>query len=534
MENALKQPMAAGGLESAPETARASMELPKNISAMLPRNRKLLLGIVAGLMVLGFTTLLMWSGQPDYRPLYANLNETDAAQVLEFLQKEHVPYRLDGPGTIMVPADRVYATRIKLAGQEITPNNGMGFELFDKKDSFGLSDFTRKVNYQRALQGELARTIQVLPGVAAARVHLVMAKESAFVQKERKASASVMLQLVGGKRLPRETIIAVQNLVAASVPNLSMEAVTVVDSAGNLLSKEQNGEQIGMNAGQSLSEYQNQMERRMEGRLTSMLEQIVGPGQAVVRVTTDIDRQQLEQQREIYNPDEQVIRSQQTTEESRQSGADLAMGVPGVSSNNPANATKDKNGQNDSASRVEKTTNYEISKVTEHSVTPFGTVKKVSVAVIVGGSYKEVDGNQVFQPRSQAQLDSLKSLVEHAVGYSEDRGDVVDVQSMPLVDIGSGSDLQAMEKAESQAFILDLVRYGIAALAVILIGWFLLRPMAQRLISQRHQEPAPNPYLQHALTAETTSEVPAIEQAKYLAVTDPEGAARVLRDWVKE
>ncbi|MDQ6996649.1 MAG: flagellar basal-body MS-ring/collar protein FliF, partial [Mariprofundus sp.] len=236
----------------------ATIQIPQ----LLVKYRKLMLFAAASLMLIGFISLVLWSSEKPYRAIYAGMAEKDAAAVVEMLQKQHIPYRLEGGGTVMVPEDQVYQVRLELAGKGMTPAGNIGFEIFDKSNEFGLSDFTRKINLQRALQGELSRTIEVMPQVTAARVHLVMPKESAFAERDRKATASVMLQLAGSRHMAKKSVLAIQNLVAASVPEMSLDDVTIVDASGTLLSS--NEKEAPMSEGQTMQEYRAKLEQRLE------------------------------------------------------------------------------------------------------------------------------------------------------------------------------------------------------------------------------------------------------------------------------
>lgn len=524
-------------------TTGRSAQGPK-FATFVPKNRALILAAAGMLVMIGFISLVWWSARPEYRMLYGSMDEKQAAQVAQSLQKQHIPYRLTGDNAIMVPADQLYSARLKLAQAGVTPSNGVGFELFDKADTFGLSDFAQKVNYQRALQGELARTIEVLPQVSAARVHLVLPKDSAFVETQKQASASVMVQLSGGQHMPQGTVHAIQNLVASSVPELKAKAVTVVDSAGELLSSDKENSS-SMNAGRTIQDAQTRMERRMEARLTGMLEQVVGVGQAVVRVTAALNREQVDQQRRTYNPDDEAIRSQRENTESHTSGSQVAAGVPGIASNTPGatpSANKKAQGPTEKATHTERVTNYEISSLTEHRIVPSGSIKRLSVAVIVGGHLKKVNGKEVFTPRSKQELKSIGSLVRNAVGYNEDRGDTVDVQSMPLVDIHSSADSAALADASRKAFYLHVASYALAGLALMLIAWFILRPLANFLMTTR-SAPSADP-LQEAgeAMASAASAVPQAQQrhlefqstAKEMVAGDPERAARLIQQWTRQ
>ena len=511
----------------------------------LMSNRRILLFIAGSLMLVGFLGLMLWSSEAPYRAVHSGMSEKDAAAVIEVLQKEHIPYKLEGSGTVLVPANLVYSTRLKLASQDTMPGSGSGFEIFDRSNEFGISDFTQKINLQRALQGELARTIEVLPQVSAARVHLVMPKESAFADRDRHATASVMLQLIGHKRMSKSAVEAIQNLVSGSVPELEKMAVTVVDSSGNLLSAKNDEQPAG--EGESMQLYQSALEKRMEGRLTTMLEQIVGAGQVVVRVSAKVNREYVEQNSQRYNPDEQVLRSQKINEEKRTSSQSVASGVPGVASNTPGNnpavlsdgsvASGDasNNQSGEQASRSEQTNNYEISSTTEHRIIPFGNLEKLSVAVIVGGDFNVAEnGDKTFVPRSKAELKSLQTLVKGAVGFDEDRGDTVELQSMPLLDISSSPDTEALQALENKEFYLEVGRYSLVALALILLAWFLLRPLAQRISSEKSDNSDENRQVPGypALSEEASQRLEQMTRAREAVINNPERASKVLREWV--
>lgn len=533
-------PVAAGMADD----AAAGAPVTSRMMTLLLKHRRWLLFIAGSLMLTAFISMVMWSSKTPYQPVYAGMDSKDAAAIVDYLQKEHIPYRLQGEGTVLVPADRVYAIRLKLAGQDITPGGAMGFELFDKKGEFGISDFMQKVNYQRALQGELARTIEVMPRIAAARVQLVLPKDSAFADRDRKASASVMLKLAGSQRLTKQNVMAIQNLVAASVQGLDTGSVTVVDASGNLLSN--SGDQASGNAGQTLQDVQTRMERRMEARLTGMLDQVVGAGQSVVRVTADIGRQVIERNSKRFNPDEQVIRSQKETTESRKSTDASPVGVPGIASNtpgaNPATANKGKTSTNTSprenANRSERTTNYEISSTTEHRIIPSGGIKKISVAAIVGGAFTKPGDVSTFKPRSKQELKTLKGLIEHAIGFNGDRGDSVEIQSMPLMDISSHGNSDAMETVENKAFYINIARYGLAGLALLLLAWFVLRPLSRRIVSAgekdiRTENKAPALQSLPAMPPAAYGRLTSLEHARKAIIGEPERASKVVNEWIE-
>jgi len=541
MDDALTPRTSEGTTPSPIEASAGAGAVGGGLPQMLIKYRRLMLFAAASLMLAGFIGLILWTSAKPYQAVYAGMSEQDAAAVVKLLQKEHIPYRLKGGGIVTVPANEVYQVRMKLAGQGITPGGATGYEIFDKSDEFGLSDFTRRVNLQRAMQGELARTIEVMPRVSAARVQLVMPKESAFAERDRKATASVMLQLSGNQNLPKSAVLAIQNLVAASVPSLDIAGVTVVDASGALLSSSE--KDTPSSEGQTLQQYQSKLEQRLEQRITGMLAKIVGAGQAVVRVSADIDREFIDQQNTRYNPDEQVLRSKKSVLESNTSSSDGAIGVPGLASNtpggNPATAKKAATAPSqpeNTARHSEDVSNYEISTTREHRVVPFGTIKKLSAAVIVGGHVKtDSKGKQTFTPRSPAELAEIQQLVEHAMGYNEDRGDSVSVQSMPLIDISSHSDSTALDKAESRVFYMQVARYGVAGLALILLAWFVLRPLAKRIQeSASHDAATDKPALPapHQMSDITYTRLANMEQVKQRIAQQPERANKVMREWV--
>ncbi|MFQ5355106.1 MAG: flagellar basal-body MS-ring/collar protein FliF [Mariprofundaceae bacterium] len=509
------------------------------IPGVMQKNKLLLLGVASGLVLLGFIWLLLWVAEPPFRPILSGISEKEAASIIELLQKEKIPYKLEGASTVLVPADQVYALRLKLAGEDLIPGKGNGFELFDSGSQFGVSDFVQKINLQRAMQGELARTIEVLPMVTAARVHLVMPKESPFIKQQRETSASVMLQLGGGGRLPKSSVLAIQNLVSAAVPNLERDAVTIVDSSGNLLSSSE--EDTGMDAGQTQQEYQTNLERRLEDRLTGMLEQVVGAGHAIVRVTANINREHVEQQNQRYNPDEMVLRSEQSVDERSAARDAQAKGIPGVASNTPGKEDKQTGQPREESVHSESIKNYEISSISEKRTIPFGEINRLSVAVIVGGSFKEENGESVFVPKSQAELASIQKLVEGAMGFNEDRGDTVEVQSMALIDISSSEDLEALKGAEDKAFYLKLTRYVVAGLALLLLAWFVLRPLSRQLTAKNPTPENTSPGVQAAAPGASTPALPASAEhidlyntARELVLEDTDMATRIIRQWTYE
>jgi flagellar M-ring protein FliF len=346
-----------------------------------------------------------------------------------------------------------------------------------------------------------------------------------------------MLKLTGNKKLSQQSVGAIQNLVASAVAELDRSNVTIVDASGNMLSAMDEQQPAG--EGQGMLDYQAKLEQGYEVRLTSMLEQIVGSGQAIVRVTTAINREYVESNAKIYNPDEQVLRSSKTVKESRKAVDGVAMGVPGMTSNNPDSVNPDgslatQNPPSEEATRNENTANYEISSRTEHRIVPFGTIEKVSIAVIVGGSYKEGEsGDKTFVPRSDEELRSIKTLVQNAIGFNEDRGDTVEVQSMSLMDLSSAAAVD-MEGVVDKTIYLELMRYGLAMLALILIAFFIMKPLAKRISESKTEELNALGLDANGLsTAGAESEhVAQMNKARSAVLNNPDRASRVVNEWV--
>ena len=509
-----------------------------DIQNVMVRNRRTILFVAAALMFAGFIALMLWSSETPYRTVYSGMDEKDAAAVVELLQKEKIPYQLQGGGTVLVPENQIYAVRLKLASENMMPGNGEGYELFDKSNEFGISDFTQKINLQRAMQVELSRTIEVLPVVSAARVHLVLPKESAFAERERHASASVMLKLTGNKKMSHQSVNAIQNLVASAVPELDTESVTVVDASGNMLSSSEANQPAG--EGQGMMDYQSKLEKDYEIRLTSMLEQVVGAGQAVVRVTANINREFVESNAKIYNPDEQVLRSSKSIEEQRKAVDSTPMGVPGMASNNPDNivnadgSVATQQSPSEQASRNENVMNYEVSSKTEHRVTPFGTLEKLSIAVIVGDLVSQNEaGEVVHTARTKDNLKTLEQLVAGAVGFNEDRGDSIEIHSMPLLDLSGSSDV-VMDGMMDTALYFEIARYGIAVLVLLLLAWFVMRPMAKRIQTIETKEQDVLPVDMQGFTAGNieSEHVQQMTKARQAVMNNPDRASRVVNEWV--
>ncbi|MCD6582644.1 MAG: flagellar M-ring protein FliF [Desulfuromusa sp.] len=439
--------------------------------------RKLSLVGAAVVSALLFSLIIMQSQVADYSLLFANMPSRDAASVIDWLKGHKIPYRLeDGGRDIMIPADEVYEARIVLAGSGLS-EGGVGFEIFDKQ-SFGMTDFAQKVNYRRALQGELMRTITSLAPVEAARVHLALPEKRLFREQQQPATASVIIKLSSGRSLKESQLQGIVHLVAGSIEGLDAENVTVVDSSGKVLSKSSSDEMAGpMTPG--MLNYQQTMERRLEIRAQSMLDRALGAGNSLVRVNAEVDFDQRERVEEALDPKGAVIVSEQASTE--EGGSETSSGVPGVVSNlNGGGATTT---SSTPASRSEETVNYELSKVVSKTVQSVGTLKALSVSVLVadrvtpGGEGAEPTST----PRGTEELQEIEQMVRSALGINDTRGDLISVVSMPFESGFSDEPLPQPSLIDKIYPFMPIIKYSLLAIASLLAYLLFLKPLMRTL-----------------------------------------------------
>lgn len=528
----------------------------------LSRRQRILVGVlgVGSLVLLGL--FAMWAGRPNYATAYTGLSEKDAADVVKVLQDLGVPYRLtDGGTAIQVPAQDVYRVRLEVARQGLPRGGSVGFELFDQGGigNLGMTEFTQRVNYQRALEGELARTITAMEGVEQARVHLVLPEKRLFAQQQEKPTASVMLVLRPGARLSEEQIWAIGNLVASSVEGLEPEQVTIVDTHGRVLAEggvKRTGESSRMRLSLAQISAEREVELELESRLQRMLDTALGPNKAVVRVSADLDWSQIETTREQYEPQggsrTGVIRSFRQTIEST-GGITVTGGVPGVDANvlpiyQPVITGTEQAG----LVRNDTVVNYEISKTVMRTVNAPGDIKRLSVAVLL-------DSND---PNLIAQQPAIEQMVRAAIGYNGERGDSVTVDFLPFSN-ELAEQAQALEEVQRRALYMNLARIGLAVLGLLLLLFFLRRffyRLEERVFVtvERPEMPqleapaeAPAGVTAEALTAEPGSLLDLLEEGEVftpldledirrrkrmvaLAQENPEAVARVIQRWLAE
>lgn len=414
----------------------------------------------------------------DYAVLYSDLELEDAKQIVSRLEAANVKYRLTKNGTeVMVPQDQVNKMRVDTAELALaSKGSNVGYEIFDNTDALGSTNFVQNVNLIRALEGELARTIRSVDNIKSARVHLVLPKREMFSREEQPPSASVVVKTAKGK-LDLKEIQSIQKLVAAAVPKLEVKNVAIVDSAGNLLTNNYDDEQTLNNA--TNESLRLDQERKMAKNIEALLEKTVGPGKAQAQVNIEMDFDQVVTNEEIYDPDSQVVRSQATVTEE---GVSNSGEQPVTVAQNIPNGDTVTTGSNilNQNSKTEETINYEISKVVRNKIKNTGTVKRLTVAVMVDGVYdKDAEGKNVYRDRTPEEMEQLTALVKSAVGYDANRGDVVEVENMKFVSIAENID------AASEILIFgftkdELIRIaeglGVAIVAILVI-LLVIRPL---------------------------------------------------------
>ncbi len=457
--------------------------LVDTVKGMNRAGAMVLLGL-AGLLIVGFIVMALRITTASMAPLYTDLTLEDSSRIIAELEKTATPYELQGNGsTIMVPSDRVLRLRMNMAGMGI-PSAGsvVGYEIFDRSETLGSSNFVMNVNMMRALEGELSRTISSINDVDNARVHLVMPRREIFTREKDQPSASVTIKMRGGKTLDNTEVVSITHLVASAVPGLNASRVTVVDSHGRLLARG-DGDTAEAAAGQA-AEQRIAYEARVQEKLEELVEKVIGAGKVRVQVSADMNFDRLTTNTVKYDPDGQVARSVQSNSERENSQDKTAKENVSVANNLPA-AAPSADGGNTSSNLTEhsnETTNFEISKTEQSLVSQGGDIKKLSVAVLVDGTYPDGD-NTKYTARTEEELKQIRSLVESAVGYDEKRGDKLEVVNMRFTqetfNVGEESIFQKF-KFEAQSIIQTLIIAVVAILAILLV----LRPAVSQLIKQ--------------------------------------------------
>jgi flagellar M-ring protein FliF len=519
----------------------------------------LLIGLAAA--IAGGVGIALWSQGPTYSLLFGNLSDADTAQLTQSLDQSGIPYKLER-GAVMVPAERVDEARLNLAAKGLPASSD--YSLLSKGGGFGVSQFMENANYQRALEGELARTVSSLRAVEGARVHLAVPQQSAFVRDRRPVSASVFLQLRNGARLDREQVDAIVNLVASSIPELAAEHVTVIDSQGRLLSSpEKNTESAAHEAQLELA---RTMENEYASRIVQLLTPLLGPERVRASVVATLESATTEEAREQYRPESQVVRSEQTSEDISRNGAGPG-GVPGALTNQPpqggtalppgakpAGATgaavaAAATTEPDNSSK-QSTRNYEIDRTVAYTRTPAGRLQRLSVAVVIDDlRTTDAEGKVTQTPLTEEQIARINTLVRDAVGFNEQRGDRVSVVNQSF--LPETSTVPAIEATPiwQNPMIHNIVKLVAGVLILLLLLLFVVRPLIKNIagplrasIENAGRQPMPgqgDPAAggAAALAVRPTSAIAyeqQIAQARSMVAKDPARVAQVVKDWVQK
>ncbi|WP_028574043.1 flagellar basal-body MS-ring/collar protein FliF [Desulfonatronovibrio hydrogenovorans] len=388
--------------------------------------QKILMAGLGASVILTFILLMFFLARPDYQVLYANLHTEDASRVMNILDREGSRYRLtDGGTTVMVPKDDVHRLRLVVAGEGVLHGSGIGFELFDES-RIGQTDFVQRINYQRALQGELSRTIAEFEEVEQARVHLVLPSRSLFIEEQTPPSASIVLQLRSGRTLDSRQVQSIVNLITTGVEGMDPDRVTISDTRGRVLYQPRADTLEGLSSTQL--EYQLAFQQNLERRIEHMLTPITGPGRVIAKVNADLDFNRRTIRKELFDPDSSVVRSEQRSEEQSRGETHMEAGVPeapfhGDGYTGPATSQE--------TSRETRTTNFEISREEQNIIGSVGDVSRLNVAVLVDGKYVPNEaGEMVYEALSQEEMERIRQLVERAVGFDNARGDNIEVSNI--------------------------------------------------------------------------------------------------------
>jgi flagellar M-ring protein FliF len=506
----------------------------------MPGSRKLMLAVVSVIILASIVTFVYFTNQEEYHVLFSNLGSEDAAGIVTKLKDKKISYQISPAGdSISVPSSKVAELRLELAASGILRGGGVGFEIFDNR-IMGATEFEQQLNYRRALQGELVRTINSLDEIQQSRIHIALPKESLFIDQQKKATASVTVKLKPGRKLKQSQIDGIGHLVASSIEGLNSDDVMIVDSQGNILSRNQEDSRLARLSSSQI-EYQRNIEKDMVNQIQTMLESVVGQGKAVVRVNAELDFKVTEKTEETYDPESPVVRSTQKQTDKLTGGS----APSGKEQGSFASSGSEKE-------KMDETVNYEINKTVSKTVMPVGEVKKISIAVLVDGTYQKNDkGVSTYQERPKKELDSLEDIVRKSSGFNAQRGDQVAVASMPFNRSDAELDLIGPSWQDKTMSFAPLIKYLVIMVGLLLIFLFIIRPLLRHVMSSLpNNERMNQPELPSAsgVSVELSGNAPAsplalsqfddkslseIDLAKHLAGTNSKKFAELIRNWLK-
>lgn len=528
-----------------------------------PGLRTIALSVVAAFTLAVMVGIWMWSQQPDYRVLFSNFTDRDGGAIVASLQQLNVPYKYsEGGSAILVPSNQVHDARLKLAAQGLPKGGNVGFELMENQ-KLGISQFLEQVNYQRALEGELARSIQAVSAVQTARVHLAIPKSNVFIREQQKPTASVLLNLYPGRTMDQQQVSAIVHLVASSVPELAAKNVTVVDQNGNLLSD--TSKQIANNnLDPAQLKYVQDYQENIVKRIESIISPIVGAQNVRAEATADIDFSRSEQAAETYRPnsppESSTIRSQQSSE-SYNKGLN-ASGIPGALSNQPpvpstapivAPANTSPNSAASSAGLTQKdsTVNYEVDKTIKYTQLPMGGVKRLSVAIVINFKNEtDKSGKVTSKALTETEKTQISDLAKEAMGFNKERGDTLNLVNSPFATPEKEAivEVPIWKQPDTIQTVKEIGRYIIAALVLGYLFFGFLKPTLKKITTrqmekEKQEEKRHNRELALEDEAEEVVNLSKnagkqsdyeinMDMAKQLAASDPKIVANVIKTWV--
>jgi flagellar M-ring protein FliF len=490
--------------------------------------------------------LVYLNNRTDYVPLYSGLSQGDMGEIAQALKAKKIPFRVS-EGGVDVAREQVFETRLSLASDGIPKGSGTGFEIFDQQ-KLGSTEFVQKINYQRALQGELARTLDGMSEVLESRVHLVLPEDSLFKEDQKPPSAAVVLKLRPGARMAEKEIQGIVHLIAATVRGLQEDRISVMSTDGQVLYKK-NREDQSTQLSNTQVERKQQMEEDVREKIQSMLEQVLGPNRALARVALDLDLDQVQIAEETYNPDSAVVRSQQRSTETSEGKETSGKGSPEITEGKLLQSSAQEAGAKPvkQSNRQREVVNYEINKTSRQVVQMPGGIKKLSAAVIVDGKYETKPGadgkpKQTYTARSAEEMKSLEDLVKKAVGYNETRGDQITVSNIPFVSDMGGSEMVAAENKYLQLFkSWQKLLFNIGLVVVVLI--FVIRPFMHKFRQvaddiRQIPPPASGPSIEEQIS-DLLLETPANQisirkKSTALVKHDPDKATEIIRQWMRD
>lgn len=501
-----------------------------------------------GALLSALVALLVVSGKgAPQGVLYSHLSPVDSFEIQKKLDRMGVPYTTDAKGAVIeVPKKQVYSLRMELADEGLPRHQGAGFDVFNHP-SLTTTDFVQHVQYLQALQSELDRTIEEMSPISLARVSIVLPRRSVFLSHQGVAHASVLVRFKPGRQLARQQVNGIVHLVANSVEGLSPDHVTVVDNTGTILNEKRQGLVPGELTKAQLT-YQSMVEHRLRHRVQSMLDQVLGEGQSVVRVNARLNFRRVEETRDLFDPNGRVLSEREKLRESSSGSRIMPVGVPGVMSNIPGANGKvaspplgPEDGSRTKYSKNKDIEHYDVSRTSSHIVEPTGTLDRVSVSVLVNGKTREVAGKtgttSVYEPRSAEEIAAFTRIVQNAIGFDPARGDTVVVDSVPFVRPEAEGPVSRSERmAERMKPFMPLLEIFLGGLLVLVFSLFILKPLLQSIVSKAVPLPAQGP-MGMSLPVRGAEEEPvrsSKDEVARMTQEDPSQAAQVLRLWLKE